>query len=383
MPAADRAPLVGHTALRQRLASAIDRGSLPASLLLHGPRGVGKQRVALWLAQELLCTASGSVATLEPGSRACGRCQACRYVAALTHPDLRWLFPRPRAKDGTTDAAEVWRDMAEAIAERVRSGLVYSPPDGTDALYVATVRALVHAMALTPAMGKRKVVIVGDADRLVPQEGSDAAANAFLKMLEEPPADTTIILTSSEPAALLPTIRSRVVALRLARVADAELAVWVRDERVASVLDAAGVPAGEAERVRRAHGAPGSLLAGNRATAAATARAMLDAGGAPRAAARHRAALQFGATGARGGFTEALDALSEMVAERARAAIQREGAHRHTLGDSNAGERAARSAWVAMGAIDDARARAGGNVNPQLVAAGLLRALHVAAGQGL
>jgi DNA polymerase III subunit delta' len=230
-------------------------------------------------------------------------------------------------------------------------------------------------------MGKRKVVIVGDADRLVPQEGSDAAANAFLKMLEEPPADTTIILTSSEPAALLPTIRSRVVALRVARVADADLAAWVRDERVASVLDAAGVPAGEAERVRRANGAPGSLLTGHRATAAAAARAMLDAGGAPRAAARHRAALQFGATGARGGFADALDALSEMVAARARAAIEEQ--HGPIRGDSDLGERIARSAWAAMGAIDDARARAGGNVNPQLVAAGLLRALHVAAGQGL
>jgi DNA polymerase-3 subunit delta' len=48
---------------------------------------------------------------------------------------------------------------------------------------------------------------------MVPQEGADAAANAFLKLLEEPPADTTLILTSSEPGALLPTIRSRVVAL--------------------------------------------------------------------------------------------------------------------------------------------------------------------------
>jgi DNA polymerase-3 subunit delta' len=349
--------------------------------LLHGPRGVGKQRVALWLAQELLCSARSSVAASEPASRACGQCQSCRYVATLTHPDLRWVFPRPRAKDGTVDAAEVWRDLAEAIAERVRGGLLYSPPDGTDALYVATVRAVVHAMSMTPAMGTRKVVIVGDADRLVPQEGSDAAANAFLKVLEEPPADTTIILTSSEPAALLPTIRSRVVAVRMARVTDVELATWVRDERVASVLDVSGVPAGEAERVRRAHGAPGSLLAGNRAAAATAARAMLDAGGAPRAVARHRAALQFGASGARGGFTDTLDALSEMVAERTRAAIQE--ANQRTGARSDAGERIARSAWAAMGAIDDARTRAGSNVNPQLVAAGLLRALHVAAGQGL
>ena len=58
--------------------------------------------------------------------------------------------------------------------------------------------------------------MIGDAERMVAQEGSDQAANAFLKLLEEPPADTTLILTSSEPGALLPTIRSRSVSVRVA-----------------------------------------------------------------------------------------------------------------------------------------------------------------------
>ena len=107
-------------------------------------------------------------------------------------------------------------DFADAIAERVKSSGLYAGSSGNDGVYVATVRAIVQAASVSPAMGKRKVFIVGDAEQMVPQEGSEQAANALLKLLEEPPANTFIILTSSEPGALLPTIRSRVVNIRVA-----------------------------------------------------------------------------------------------------------------------------------------------------------------------
>src|SRR6185312_2271062 len=98
-----------------------------------------------------------------------------------------------------------------------------------EGIYVATVRSLVQHAAKTPAMGRRKVLIVGDAERMVPQEGSDAAANAFLKLLEEPPADTTIVLTSSEPGSLLPTIRSRVVSMRVPPVSEQAVRAFLTD----------------------------------------------------------------------------------------------------------------------------------------------------------
>ena len=131
-------------------------------------------------------------------------------------PDLHWFFPRPRLKDSDPDPEDVQQDIGEAIAERLQNGGVYEPPGGDEAIFVATVRTIVHMAALAPAMGQRKVFVIGDAERMVAQEGSDQAANAFLKLLEEPPSNTMIILTSSEPGALLPTIRSRVVAVRVA-----------------------------------------------------------------------------------------------------------------------------------------------------------------------
>src|SRR5918999_492639 len=196
-------PLFGHESLRRRL---------PGSILFHGRRGVGKQRLALWLGQLLLCAAGGE--------RPCGVCQHCRYSSALVHPDLHWYFPRPRLKDADADSQTVQEDYADAIAERVEQRGLYPPTDGTEAIFVAAVRALLRQAVLSPALARRKAFVVGDAERMVPQEGSDQAANAFLKLLEEPPADTTLILTSSEPGALLPTIRSRVVAIRVPALPD-------------------------------------------------------------------------------------------------------------------------------------------------------------------
>lgn len=245
-------PLHGHLSLRARLRDAVARGALPGSILLHGPRGVGKQRLALWLGQLLVCGGAGE--------RPCGTCASCRYVSSLAHPDLRWFFPRPRLGDADASADDVLDDYADAIADRVKHGGLYPPPSGTEAIFVATARALVQLASRTPAIASRKVFVVGDAERMVPQEGADAAANAFLKLLEEPPADTTIIVTSSEPGALLPTIRSRVVAIRVPPLPDADMRELLAEPAVKAALDESGVARAIEERVRLAGGALGALL---------------------------------------------------------------------------------------------------------------------------
>jgi DNA polymerase-3 subunit delta' len=87
-------------------------------------------------------------------------------------------------------------------------------------IYLAQVQNLLRAAAARPAMGNRKVFIVGDAEFLVPQESSPEAANALLKVLEEPPPGTTVILTAGDPDLLLPTIRSRCLPIRLRPLPD-------------------------------------------------------------------------------------------------------------------------------------------------------------------
>jgi DNA polymerase-3 subunit delta' len=348
-------PLYGHEALKRRLSEAFDRGALPGSILFHGPPGVGKQRLALWLGQRLLCP------ELDPP---CGRCQTCRYGLALTHPDLHWIFPRPRPRDSDPSAEEVASDYGAAIAERMAVGGLYPAPSGGDAIYVATVRAMLRSAALSPALARRKVYVFGDAERMVPQEGAEAAANAFLKLLEEPPADTTIILTSSVPGALLPTIRSRVVAIRVPYLSDEAVRAFVADDRVKRVADDAGLPKAAAELVRLAGGAPGSLLGRADATGAMSrARRMLDAALSRKSAAdRFALALSAGAARARAGFTDTLDALTSELHARARDQVA--GSHPEALATT-----------MAVDAVERARTIAGGNVNPQLITATLLTEL--------
>src|SRR6266704_4480093 len=246
-------PLSGHERVKTKLAGAHASGKLPQALLLAGPRGVGKQRLALWLAQLIHCEA--------PGQEPCGQCRSCRLVVSLQHPDVHWFVPvELRRRGGTTTGdAEKQVDLAaEALAEEMaarREQPLYGPPAGLASHPVASVRLLLKRLALTPAMGKRKVFIVGDAERLIPQLGTEVAANALLKALEEPPADSVIILTAADPSALLPTVLSRIVLVRVARIADSDVTAFAQQTL------GIGHKAELAQRVTAAEGCVGKLFA--------------------------------------------------------------------------------------------------------------------------
>jgi DNA polymerase III subunit delta' len=317
-------PIVGHEGIRKRISHAIERGALPSSLLLHGPPGAGKERLALWIAQRLLCA---TPAGWEP----CGLCQHCSYVLKGVHPDLLWMFPLPKPKDGDLKDEDVFPALAEAIETRLEKGGVWPAPSPTDAIYVGMTKEIVRRAAFTPAMAARKVLIMADAHRMVAQEGSDQAANAFLKVLEEPSANTTIILTTSAASSLLPTIRSRVVPLRIPPLLEGE-----RNQLQSLGLSVAGE--------------------GDSHTAAAQ---LFEAAKGDEAA-RYRVAFRQGGAGARGGFTASLDALTSLLHREAQSAARSE--------QSEAAAGLAR----AIALVEDAKRIARQNGNPQLITAALL-----------
>src|SRR5204863_226373 len=151
-------------------------------------------------------------------------------VLSLQHPDVHWFVPFESSKR-SSDVEKQADAAAEALAEEMaarREQPLYAPVVGLASHPVASIRLLLKRLALTPAMGKRKVFILGDAERLIPQLGTEVAANALLKALEEPPADSVIILTAADPNALLPTILSRVVLVRVARIADSDVIAFVQ-----------------------------------------------------------------------------------------------------------------------------------------------------------
>src|SRR2546430_2818732 len=110
-------PLYGHEGIRNRLVGAIASGRLPQALLLEGPRGVGKQRLGLWLAQALVCEHPVNGRGREKGEP-CGECQPCRLVLNVSHPDVHWFVPVEPAKKGA-DADKQVDLAAEALAEQL------------------------------------------------------------------------------------------------------------------------------------------------------------------------------------------------------------------------------------------------------------------------
>src|SRR5258706_87072 len=340
-------PLVGHERVKTRLGGAHASAKLPQALLFAGPRGAGKQRLALWLAQLIHCEASRA----EP----CGECRPCRLVVSLQHPDVHWFVPIELGKRGS-DAEKQVDAVADALAEEMtarREQPLYPPLAGLASHPVAAVRLLLKRLALTPAMGTRKVFIVGDAERLIPQLGTEVAANALLKALEEPPADSVIILTAADPNALLPTVLSRVGLVRLARNADSDVTAFAQQTLGISSKDEL------AQRVTAAEGCIGKLFA--------TAPVRSGQSGGPDLAGRFLDAPWVFALGqvpfqARGGFTDMLHSLASRVRDRAQ-----QGGDTEKLVEA--------IAWVL-----DARDLAQGNVNPQLLAAVLAEDLQAIRG---
>lgn len=336
--------MYGHDAIRRRLAEAIRLERLPQTLLFEGPKGVGKQRLALWLAQALLCE------TIKAGEP-CGSCGACRLVTTLSHPDLHWFVPlEPSRKQADADKQI---DLTEtALAEEMtarRERPHYLPPSGMAAHTIAAVRLLLRRISLSPAIGPRKIFIVGDAERLIPQRSSPDAANALLKALEEPPASAVFVLTAADPDALLPTILSRVVRVRVPRVPDSVVTSFVQTElpEVSNADRIVPIAEGSIGRVLALRGGqerrePGGLAGGNQ-------------GGVE----RYAAALRQAPFQARGGFTDMLDGLLDRLRREARVA---EDPGR--LVD-------------AIALVLEAREQAQGNVNPQLLAAVLADDLAV------
>jgi DNA polymerase III subunit delta' len=310
------APLIGHVAERTAIAAALAANQLPNSLLIHGPAGIGKQRLALWLSQLLLCQR-------RAGATACEECVSCRLVNRLEHPDLHWYFPlaRPKAAGGSDRLGEALEEARSAeLAARRADPLRPTVPDGLAGIYLAHVHVLLRAAAVRPAMGSRKVFIVGDAEALVPQEASPEAANALLKLLEEPTADTTLILTASDPDVLLPTIRSRMLPVRLRPLQHNAVAEFL--------MQRAGAAAEDAQRAARiSQGSIGRALAflptrngaGALDEIRTAARNLLDAALATDGTARFAAALAESPAGARGTFSDTLEFLTVWLRDLAAA----------------------------------------------------------------
>jgi hypothetical protein len=240
--------------LCQRLCEAARKETLNQSVLFVGKEGVGKFSLAMNVAKALLC---------ENDMTACGKCESCREVERLRHPDFLLIFPfpnlRPESKkqtvfqfsDPTTSNARFSDETREAVEEFRQAKLIdpFALPnfEKKENIPVEVVKDLLRALSKKPLRGRRVVAV------LEIEKMAFGATDLFLKTVEEPPRNTHLLLTTSQPDLLYPTLLSRTQRIKVPLVPEDQI-MKILGERLN--LD----PGPSRYLARMAGGSPGAAL---------------------------------------------------------------------------------------------------------------------------
>ena len=186
------------------------KNALPHALLLRGRAGIGKHEFALALSRALLCS--------QPNNHAaCGACPSCLWLAEGNHPDFRLIAP------------ENEEESEEAPKKKTTK---------KNQISVTQIRQLFDYLSLSSHQQGKRIILISPAETL-----NAASANALLKMLEEPPANTLFLLVTSQPQRLLPTIVSRCQALDMTTPSKTDALNWLETQELQNAeaaLDYAG-----------------------------------------------------------------------------------------------------------------------------------------------
>jgi DNA polymerase-3 subunit delta' len=230
--------IAGNQRVKDILKRMLESGRLPGALLFAGEEGIGKKLFALEVARALNCR------TLR-GAEACGECAVCIRIAKINYPE------REDAEEWTQI---IWTDYPDV-------GLVVAPKR---VLRVEQMRQIEREANFRPFEGKARVFLIDEADKL-----NDASANALLKVLEEPPRTSYLILITARPAMLLPTILSRCQMIRFAPLTPDEIETHLIKNKLADSKTAR-------LRARAAGGSIGRALSGDLVTFTSQRKAMLQ-----------------------------------------------------------------------------------------------------------
>jgi DNA polymerase-3 subunit delta' len=231
------AELTGNERVKAALKRMLVSDRLPGALLFTGEEGIGKKLFALEIARALNCR------TPKDGE-ACGVCSSCTRIAKLNYPQ------RDDAEEWTQI---IWTDHPDV-------GLVVAPKR---VLRVEQMRQIEKEANFRPFEGKARVFLIDEADKL-----NDASANALLKVLEEPPGTSHLILITARPAMLLPTILSRCQMIRFSPLTPAEIETHLTRNKLVDNKTAR-------LRARAAGGSMGRALSGDLVTFTSQRKAML------------------------------------------------------------------------------------------------------------
>ena len=199
--------LTGNERVKKLLKRILEARRLPGALLFAGEDAIGKKLFALEIAKALNCRS-------PRGVEGCGQCPSCVRIG-------KFNYPQSSESDDWKEI--IWTDHADV-------GMVVAPKR---VLLVEQMRLIEREANYRPYEGKARVFLIEDADKL-----NDASANALLKVLEEPPHTSHIVLLTSRPAMLLPTIRSRCQMIRFSPLTAAEIETHLVRNKIASPNEA-------------------------------------------------------------------------------------------------------------------------------------------------
>jgi DNA polymerase-3 subunit delta' len=200
--------LIGNDEVKDALRRLLLNGRVPGSLLFTGEEGIGKKLFALELAKALNCRN-------RQGVEACDECSSCKRISRSTFP--------PFGKDDDDKARMIWSEHGDVAMARAHKQIIRVP----------VMRELEREANFRPFEGAARVFIVEDAEFM-----NEPASNALLKTLEEPPTTTHLILLTSNPTALLPTIRSRCQIICFAPIPSAEIETFLIEQQQLPATDA-------------------------------------------------------------------------------------------------------------------------------------------------
>lgn len=224
--------VIGQEAAKQRLLQEAGEGRIPHAQLFCGPEGAGKLPLALAYAKYLCCTNSGP-------EGACGTCPSCVKWNKLVHPDVHFMFPIVKSAKGKK---EVCDDYLADWRHLLMNNPYFALPHWLSAMGAENGQALIYAresdeitrkLSLKSVEGGYKITIIW-----LPEKMHEACANKLLKLLEEPPEKTLFLLVSEMPEQLLSTILSRTQRFSVPRIAEADIALALRDKYAVQSADA-------------------------------------------------------------------------------------------------------------------------------------------------
>jgi len=340
--------LIGNEEVKETLRRLLTNGRMPGSLLFTGSEGVGKKLFALELAKALNCRN-------RAGVEACDQCSSCKRIANSTFP------PFPSADDNKDRM--IWSEHGDVAMVRPYKQIIRVKP----------IRELEREANFRPFEGAARIFIIEDADYM-----NESSSNALLKVLEEPPATSHLIVTTTNPTALLPTIRSRCQVIGFAPIAADQIEKFLIAEKKLSGADAALLARTSQGSIGRACAADVDDYRDRRNAMLSVLRALTITGN---RVALLRAAEELGAARDRADYEDSLAVLETLIRDAWALHLGRPAGtitnsdilnDLQRIADELRNEKAA--AWLT--AIEDLRAALEVNINKRIASDGLV--LHMA-----